>query len=265
MPGLAGTNKVFLKYFFKKISALRFRIKCYSWGLFYGRSAEINIPKKILIGFSRKDINFVNRSDPRFRYEFIDICINDAYKLNSLSKGEIKTIVDIGANQGIFSLAARKVFSKAKIHAYEPNVMLSSVLSFNCKQVSAVCFYEAVTAQDCKVILQLSESDLETKVEQTEAGNVVGSSLKKVIDRAGGKIDLLKMDCEGGEWDLLQLKNEWRSIKYITMEYHLWHGKGYKIEELTSNLKNLGFNILSIKPVTSEYGMLLASNQNFAA
>jgi hypothetical protein len=72
------------------------------------------------------------------------------------------------------------------------------------------------------------------------------------------------MDCEGGEWDLFTLKDEWRSVKYLTMEYHLWHGYGHTQQELISKINELGFRILTARPVTEKYGMLFAINENLS-
>lgn len=254
-----------VKFILQKINGLKFRLKCFSWGLFYGKASSVTVPDKLLIGARFRPVKFSDRLEPRFRYEFIDICVNDAYRLKTLPQNEIKSIVDIGANQGIFLLAARKRFPKSILQAYEPNINLSRFLSFNCKEVGAECYYEAVTAEDCKVVLEFADSDLETQVEKTDEGNVIGTSLKTVIARAGGRIDLLKIDCEGGEWELLGLRNEWKKVRYITMEYHLWHGKGHKFEELKTILGDLNFTILFNKPVTEKFGMLLAYNKSFAA
>ena len=35
-----------------------------------------------------------------------------------------------------------------------------------------------------------------------------------------GKIDLLKMDCEGSEWDILENLESLKSVDNITLEYH---------------------------------------------
>jgi FkbM family methyltransferase len=52
-------------------------------------------------------------------------------------------------------------------------------------------------------------------------------SLASAVEALGGA-DLLKLDCEGAEWDLFETVDVWRRIAAITMEYHLWgEGGGY--------------------------------------
>src|SRR6202011_5898899 len=108
----------------------------------------------------------------------------------------VKTIVDIGANQGLFLLAARKYFPNASIAAYEPNPNIKELLVQNGRILNAEIYGEAVTSKDCMVNLHFGDSDLHTIAEPSSAGNVRGTGFDRVIERAGGNIDILKMDCE---------------------------------------------------------------------
>jgi len=52
---------------------------------------------------------------------------------------------------------------------------------------------------------------------------VQGLSLGSLIDQSGfGEVDLLKMDIEGGEYEIITLKNReaLRRVRMITLEYH---------------------------------------------
>ena len=62
--------------------------------------------------------------------EFVNIILNDCYGLEQLQKKTSNPnlkILDVGANVGLFSLAARLNFPQAVIHAYEPNPNLASI------------------------------------------------------------------------------------------------------------------------------------------
>src|SRR4030042_1927250 len=53
--------------------------------------------------------------------------------------GEVKTVIDIGANEGLFIKSAKYVFPKAKIYAFEPQTKFYNVIK-NFKDVTAFNF-----------------------------------------------------------------------------------------------------------------------------
>ena len=52
--------------------------------------------------------------------DFLSIFLDDDYYLERQNK-EVSSVLDIGANLGFFSIAARNAFPNATIHSYEPN------------------------------------------------------------------------------------------------------------------------------------------------
>ena len=46
-------------------------------------------------------------------------------------------------------------------------------------------------------------------------------SIADAIARMGGKTDILKLDCEGTEWEILKDIASLKKVKAITLEYHL--------------------------------------------
>lgn len=173
----------------------------------------------------------------------------------------METIVDVGANSGMFAIAARQFFPKAKIDCYEPNPHLAKTLSFNANQLGAVPYFEAVMQHDCKVGLNFTESDLATTATETQGGNVTGSSLATVIKRIG-EIDILKLDCEGAEWGILEDLNSFKKIRSITMEYHLSAKTGMNLNELHQLIEGINFKILHHSVLSGEQGIVVAINKS---
>lgn len=236
------------------------RLKSYAYGIAYWRNADFAIPGVLRINGKKKPVKFLEPANSGFMYEFTEICLKDCYQLALLKKqlGAVNAIVDIGANQGLFAIAARQHFSKAAISCWEPNKELREVLDINTAAAQAEVFYEAVTREDCKVTLRFGETDLHTIAQPGQTGEIPGTAFQEVIERAGGSIDILKMDCEGGEWPILEDKDSWTKVRAVTMEYHLWAKEGSSVDELKQILNNLGFQIIVHNPLNIEFGLITA-------
>lgn len=201
-----------------------------------------------------------NKDHDFFRYEFNEICINDCYHISELGKllGPVGQVVDIGANQGLFALAARQTFPNAIVHCYEPNPNIMGRLRHNGKVLDATVYEEAVTREDCRVALSFGETDLHSTTTKSADGGVAGTAFRKVIERAGGTVDLLKLDCEGAEWELFEDTESWNRINCLTMEYHLWAKPGSTPQTVLDKLNDLGFKVLHHNPLSDTFGLLTA-------
>lgn len=249
-----------MNFFRRKISGIRKRRASLAYGIFYWRDAGFNIPAKLNINGAAKKVRFIDANAPEFIYEFNEICLFDCYHLKQLKKvlNKADEIVDIGANQGLFAIAARKNFPTSAITCYEPNHHLKTFLDHNAAQLNATVYYEAVAGRDCRLKLNFGSSDLHTRTVHTEEGEVTGTAFRKIIERAGGTIDILKMDCEGVEWELLADKESWMNIRSVAMEYHLWAREDSTVTELARIIEDLGFTIIHRADLDGQFGILIA-------
>ena len=241
-------------------------MKLLKYGILYFRDKDFRLPSVFRVHGIKRTLEFNEKSSPALMYEFLEICINDCYNLEKIhrSLGEVKSIVDVGANQGLFALAARSQYPNATITCYEPNEQLRQYLHPNAVKLSAIDYYEAVTKDDCKVLLDFGDTDLHTQTRISNTGRIPGTSLRKVIERAGGKIDILKLDCEGAEWALLEDESAWENIGAVTMEYHLWAKESSNTTMLIARLKDLQFEICTHAPVSPTFGIITAMKQKAA-
>lgn len=144
--------------------------------------------------------------------------------------------VDIGANIGNFAEKYSDVFSK--IDFYEPILSCYELCvkkSEGLKNVRG--FHECVSASDgeelgvrmngldpyetgCVVDMpHLKAIDPNNKVFKDPFEKTKSVSLETVLARAGGRVDYLKVDCEGSEYYVLNRK-DLSSVKYIAVEFH---------------------------------------------
>jgi len=228
--------------------------------MLYLRNRNFTIPDKLKINGKYCEIKFIDKECRGFIYEFTETCLNDCYQLKVLKKklGNVNNIIDVGANQGLFSIAARQIFPTANISCYEPNIQLQPVLSANAEKLHCKVHYEAVTKTDCMVELEFGETDMHTQTHYSVEGKITGTSFTKVIERAGVHVDLLKLDCEGAEWELFEDENSWKNIRALTMEYHLWAREGSSFDDIKMILEKLHFKILIHNPLSASFGIVTA-------
>ncbi len=187
-------------------------------------------------------------------------------------------VFDLGANLGFFSLYAASM--GASVYSFEPEKENFNLLKHNINQnnLSDKIFpYNLAIAKDRKMMdLYLQDYD-----KQFASGMVTSSielaksfsnesyltqsvsciSFSEAMTRTGcDTIDLLKIDCEGSEFEILESAEpeEYVKIKNIVMETH----NAYSEKELFYLVKKLGFDIISYEKRGGVYqtGYLFAAN-----
>lgn len=189
--------------------------------------------------------------------DFVSIFLDDDYNLAKIKTKKISTVVDIGANVGFFSIAARLAFPNAKIFSYEPNNHLKGYLYDNFLELNIELQMNAVSRDSGRIELHNCGDSNQSRVVSNKEGSIEMCSLESVIKKTGGQIDLLKMDCEGSEWSILEDSKLLQKINNITFEYHLWangEAHSYPLYLLRKN----GFRIIDSKPST-DFGIITAT------
>lgn len=192
--------------------------------------------------------------------ELLTCMLRNVYGLGS-GLGEVRTIVGVGANLGFFLLAARAFYPHAVIHGYEPNPRILPMLRANTKAVDVQVFAEAVGGSAGTVMLLDDGPSNQARV-KPEDGNGIAVpqvTLETAVERAGGSVDLLKLDCEGAEWEILRPGACWRAVRNLRMEYHLFGGE--TPAQARAMVEALGFRITRFRQVNEMGGVLWASRR----
>jgi len=153
--------------------------------------------------------------------------IDDFYRLKKTVSKNPKIIVDIGGGFGDFSIYAAKMYQNAKIFVFEPNPILYQLLKQNVRTSKAKNIFMYPLAISNKRELSINISGELTKTSSffdlktsKKIITVKTESLSILLKQQ--TIDFLKIDCEGGEWDILSnlSDQEMDNIKIISLEYH---------------------------------------------
>ncbi len=226
-------------------------------GFDFRRAAGFTLPAEIRV--DTRSMRLKLPEDEGTRTAFVDLLLDDCYGLRALPK-DIKTVLDIGAHAGLFSLAAHIAFPGAKIHAYEPNPEMLPMLS-NQAQVGGFSYFgEAVGLVEGRVSLKSGEDSVQTRAQHAEHGEIRCISFAEAVTRLGGTVDLVKLDCEGAEWEILKDETTWKKVRNVTMEFHLW--AGYTLEELKNRIMELGFHIQDCQLAGKDFGLLQAARNH---
>lgn len=226
-------------------------------GVSFGRRSTFRMPAKIRLG--GREVAITAPEEQGARCDFVTCFLSDEYALGKI-RFPVATIADIGANVGFFSMAASARFPAAKIHAYEPNPRVHPFLRANLGAVNVPMYPEAVGARAGWVqIHDTAESNAASTVPVSGEGNGVPQvALGEVIARLGGRVDLVKMDCEGAEWEMFTEPAPWQQIGEVRMEYHLSGGRTFA--DVRAALSGLGFEIHHHRPEDG-MGTVFAKNR----
>lgn len=220
-----------------------YRLQWAKLGIFYIRRPRLQI---IRIAGGRVPLSFPEKERAIHEHEFGRIFFEDCYRLTSIDE-PVRTVLDIGANIGLFTLAARRQFTKAEIHCYEPNPSVLDHLRSHCASVGAHLNEAAVGKISGEVSLEHAGNSLHSVTKVMAGGGIRLESFSSVIASIGN-VDLLKLDCEGAEWDIFQCNDAWQRVRSLAMEYHLWAKPGSTTDCLRQQLSDLGFSQIDIEP-----------------
>jgi FkbM family methyltransferase len=140
---------------------------------------------------------------------FLEIFANRCYR-RVIAGGAAGVVVDLGANIGAFTVDWATRRPAVRVHAYEPDEETFAVLRKNVDAnglSNRVTFWnEAIAARDGRVPFGRGDASIVRGAfaAGADAQAVPAVSLATVVERAGGRVSLLKIDIEGLEADVLE-------------------------------------------------------------
>jgi len=161
-------------------------------------------------------------------------------------------VVDIGGNIGVFTVYAAAVRGASRVIVFEPFPENFAMLTHNVEEnglKTVTCVNEAVGKTRGRQLFNIHPTDPGSNSLVTEPGSgkvieVQCCTFADIFERFGvDKIDYLKMDCEGAEYDIFdESANLWlKRVRRISMEYHDHPILSYK--DIESLLSKNGFEV----------------------
>ncbi|HEX8325127.1 MAG TPA: FkbM family methyltransferase [Tepidisphaeraceae bacterium] len=232
------------------------RINAWRLGIPLTISSRFQLPKHMRIAGHPHRLNLPDEIG--VRVAMMEVLIGDCYGIRKIP-APVRTILDVGANVGIFCLAAREAHNEATIHAYEPNGSLEPYLSNQAGVANASYFMKAISATEGRVSVQVGVDSVCTTTHMDDHGSIPAVGIRQAIDALGGHVDFVKMDCEGAEWEILDDVEAWSHVQHLALEYHLTpaHGANLLHQDIRRSIGRIGLEI-SKQEESPTFGLLWA-------
>jgi FkbM family methyltransferase len=196
------------------------------------------------------------RGEPQEQGMFVSIHVLDEYGVRGLDlRGGV--VLDIGAHVGTFALLA-KDRGAASVHCYEPSPKSFMALQANTARIGGIRVHQqAIGGKHGRGRLDAMSESTSDKVHSDTAGEVTIIPLDDAIrlavaDSPNGRLRLLKLDCEGGEWSSMPESRLLQLVDAVAGEYHLGALFGdWTPEKLRSLLIGVGFTSVVVTDPTS--------------
>lgn len=155
-------------------------------------------------------------------------------------------VLDVGGHVGSFAYAARER-GAAVVHCYEPYAPSADLLEQNAAKLGNVTVFREAMGVGTGCGRHPAASEVEHSGGWTVIpgeGDVPIIGLDTAIERLG-EVDLLKIDCEGGEWPAFAGVKDMSRVKAIVGEWHnySWNGRQWRPEDLAGLLEPHGFKV----------------------
>jgi len=226
----------------------------------------LKLTKKPTVVFETKNgIKIIVRVNSTDLMALTHVWLIKEYAKHEIKINKTDTVVDVGAHIGLFSLHASQYCTEGKIYAFEPikenyeilrsNVQmnrLSNIQTENC----------AISKSNSKITIYQSDDESgHSKFIQTDKPvEVTSRSLNNFFkEKDLKKCNLLKLDCEGSEYEIIEglEDSNFEKIDKMIIEYHLADTNPEMLEKMKNKLRLFSYKI-SIDPLFKDIGFLYA-------
>ena len=184
-------------------------------------------------------------NQPGARVPLYEIFAEDSYRLRWLLGPLLDRpiqVMDIGGHVGTFSVRLTQLHPDATVTAFEPSATTADYLRRNVAQNGVA---DRVTVFQCALAGATGHAIFDDNgggsglngLLATRAGGGTGVgtevetlSFDDAVAKVGVPVDLVKIDCEGGEYDLVlnSSPDSWATVQRVVIEHHPVAGHAWR-------------------------------------
>jgi FkbM family methyltransferase len=225
---------------------------------------------------TRSGVRITTPNVPGARLPVYEQFAEDCYDLAGILagwRGRPVHVFDIGAHVGSFALNAAQLHPSARVTCFEPSASSAAYLRRNIAANGMADRIEVrpVALSDSEGTARFDDNDGasvhsglmrndsrmvdgDDTPERRHAVEVPTTTFDAAVAAAAAPPELVKMDCEGGEYPLVYASDpaSWRSVERVVMEYHPVAGQSWA--ELRGWLARAGLQVVRDEPVARGLG-----------
>lgn len=231
-------------------------------------SAKLTQEPLLKIKF-RNGVIINSPAEVTLNFLFHEIWLDEVYWAKGYEINPNDIVFDIGANIGVFAFYAATRAADVKVYSFEPFPKNAAYLEQNINEskIKNVTFYKlAVAGESNKRFLHVHDSwikhSLSENSSETEGVEVECITLDKALE-SFNKCDLLKLDCEGSEYEILYSSSfaTLGKIERIVGEFHNMDSKEKNGESLRKFLEENDYQIDVFQPLDDNSGFICAKKR----
>jgi FkbM family methyltransferase len=154
-------------------------------------------------------------------------------------------IIDCGANIGLSVFFFKRYYPKSRIIAFEPDPNIFKVLETNVKELNlsnVELHQKAIWTENGSLSFQIEGGFSGRIPKEGDVANIISVPSIRLNDLLEQKVDFLKIDIEGAEYEVLNdIQHKLKNVENIFIEYHSHISEPQKLAAILDFLKNAGF------------------------
>ncbi|MDX6276866.1 MAG: hypothetical protein QOJ72_994 [Nocardioidaceae bacterium] len=227
-------------------------------------------------GLTGKPEEVVFRTDPQTsitvpnkpgaRVPVYEIFVEDEYRLDWFASdlGDSPVALDIGAHVGCFSVAFARRHPGGRVDAYEASPSTAAYLARNVadNDLQSRVHDNNLAVQGVAGTLELADNGAASGhngvlhlTADAQKVSVRSISMAEALSVSGRAPDLVKIDTEGGEYDMVLGSDpaDWAGVRRVVLEYHDLPGHSW--EELEEFFTSAGLKLVHREKFLDRLGM----------
>lgn len=209
------------------------------------------VKKSTISFYTRNHLKITLRTKSTDLMALTNVWLTQEYSKPGFEIRDDDVIIDIGAHIGLFALLISKKCESGKILCFEPildnyELLLKNLHDNHISNVHPVNIAVSDREQKIKIYLNSDQAGHSIYLESASYVDVQSTTLKKIIDENRiSKCSLLKIDCEGAEYEIIEsLPDQYlNKIHRIIIEYHFADVKSDLLDRLVQKLRTNFFTV----------------------